>query len=426
MTSHIDPTRSEHADVVNRSQTVLPDHAAAALRKQLGLAPDAELRIAYVPGPGDAAGTYGHWKNGEHDPRVPVFTYSSMYYELLEKLDAQGLLVTRHPGTDPLPDDPNGRVQFRRHVRGSKDGVLGFWRREFRYGRGLLQHIDAFAPHVLVVSTDVPWFFWPRLSKNRVLLLSAHNTFWKMGARPTQGTTRLQLAAIARAMRSLSGAVCTSQECARQIADLSGGSLPSWTEIPQQKRGYQNLRDRKVMRDICFVGRIVRAKGMKMLLDAFSTVACDRPEMTLTFAGNGVGEEELRAQIAELGDTRVHFPGRLPAAEVHALLDRSDLLVCPTLTDFAEGLGLVVAEAAAHGVPSVASSVVPAQELFSSCCTVFEADNTAALTAELERLASNDAAYQALCAGTAENHARMLDRSLGWGSQLYQAMIGAR
>lgn len=419
----------ENADIVNRTQTQLPDDAAQALRSRLGLAAGAPLRISYVPGPGDVAGTYTHWGAGRHDPRVPVFTYSAMYYELLEKLDAQGLLVTRHPGTEPLPSDgepQGGRVRFQRHLKGPKSGFLGYWRRELRYGRELLAHLNQFQPHVVIVSTDVPWFFWPQLGRNRVCLLSAHNTFWKMGDRPGAGAEGVKLALMARAMRHLSGAVCTSQECARQVTALSGDTLPNWTEIPQQKRRFAIARDRKTARRLCFIGRIVPAKGMKMLLEAFSKVAASRPDMSLVFAGSGTGEEALRAEIAALQDPRITFPGRLPSAEIHALLDQSDLLICPTRSDFAEGLGLVVAEAAAHGVPSIVSSMVPARELFSAACSVFPADDTAALTNLLEQVISDEATYEKLCQGTAENQDKMLDRNHSWGSQIYRAMLGSR
>jgi glycogen(starch) synthase len=416
----------ENTDVAARTQTILAADAGPALRKKLGLTSDAQMRIAYVPGPGDVIGTFGNWRNNQHDPRVPVFTYSSMFYELLEKLNAQGLLVTRHPATDPVPDAPDQRVSFQRLIKKPDTGFAGYWRREATYGRALMRHVEKFDPHIVVVSTDVPWFFWPKLGKNRICLLSAHNTFWLMGAPPTRALTKLRLWLTARAMSGLSGAVCTSDECARQIDALSKGTVPTWTEIPQQKRSYAIVRSRKTVRHICFVGRIVMAKGMHMLIDAFSKVARDRPDMTLTFAGSGIAEDALNARIAELRDTRIRFPGRLPAADVHMLLDNSDLLVCPTRTDFAEGLGLVVAEAAAHGVPSVVSSVVPARDLFTDACATFPANDTAALTDILETLVHSPDLYQALCDGTAQNRDIMLDRSRSWGSQLVHAMLGAR
>lgn len=430
--------QDENADVAARKQTVLPAaasgdtdvDAAAALRAKLGLATDAPLRIAYVPGPGDAVGTFGHWRNGEHDPRVPVFTYSSMYYELLEKLDAQGLLVTRNPGTDAASiaknTPPEARVTFQHHLKGPKDGFAGYWRREVAYGRGLMRYITRFDPHVVVISTDVPWFIWPQLGRNRVCFLSAHNTFWKMGGAPSGLRQGLRLKATRYAMKGLSGAVCTSFECARQIKILSQDTLPTWVEIPQQKRRFANMRSRDAVRDICFIGRIEEAKGMFMLLDAFAAVAKDRPDMTLTFAGSGRTEQALSDRIAAMADPRICFLGRLPAAGIHDMLDRSDLLVCPTRTDFAEGLGLVVAEAAAHGVPSIVSTMVPARDLFGSACAVFAADDTQALIDTLEGLIARPEAFRALCDGTAEKLDMMLDRNLSWGSRLYQAMLGTR
>lgn len=64
----------------------LPADAPEKLRLRLGLDPDAPLRISYIPGPGDLAGTYECWRRREHDPRIPIITYSAQFFELVKRL----------------------------------------------------------------------------------------------------------------------------------------------------------------------------------------------------------------------------------------------------------------------------------------------------------------------------------------------------
>lgn len=108
---------------------------------------------------------------------------------------------------------------------------------------------------------------------------------------------------------------------------------------------------------------------------------------------------------------------------MHDRLERADLLVCPTRSEFSEGLALVVVEAAVHGVPTLLSSVVPAKDLFPGAVAEVPADDVAALRAALDRLASSPEDYRALCRAVLERSDAFFDRSLSWGSQLYKALL---
>ena len=121
---------------------------------------------------------------------------------------------------------------------------------------------------------------------------------------------------------------------------------------------------------------------------------------------------------------RIQYVGWLPAEGVISALQAADLLICPTRSAFNEGLALVVIEAAALGLPSVASSVVPAQELVPDACASFPADDRLALQAVLDRLIADRAAYAELVAGTAPVRAKVQSRAHGWGSQLARALLG--
>jgi glycosyltransferase involved in cell wall biosynthesis len=105
-----------------------------------------------------------------------------------------------------------------------------------------------------------------------------------------------------------------------------------------------------------FTGRLLRGKGLNTLVAAFAEVAASRPDLHLVLVGSGAGqalsvEEELRADVRARGlDGRVVFTGRVDDVETY--LRAANLFVFPSIF---EGLGISLVEAAACGLPAVAS-----------------------------------------------------------------------
>ena len=112
---------------------------------------------------------------------------------------------------------------------------------------------------------------------------------------------------------------------------------------------------------ILHVARLVEMKGTEYLIRAFAKLGRGHPEIRLVIAGDGPLRWRLRALAGSLGlEQRVDFLGALPHAEVLAQIRRAAMLVLPstnTRTGRVEGLGMVLLEAAATGVPVVASRV---------------------------------------------------------------------
>jgi glycosyltransferase involved in cell wall biosynthesis len=107
---------------------------------------------------------------------------------------------------------------------------------------------------------------------------------------------------------------------------------------------------------VTYTGRLLRGKGLESLVQAFAAVAADHPSAHLALVGSGEGqalsvEKALHAAVAGAGlRERVTFTGRLDAVE--DALRASDVFAFPS--EF-EALGLSLIEAAACGLPAVAS-----------------------------------------------------------------------
>ena len=395
----------------------LPESAAEQLRRRFDLGAD-KLRISYYCGPGDVLGTFRYWQQGRHDPRLPIVTYSAMFYELVRHLDAQAQIVT-----SACPDfDSGSGLWFSAVQRKPWTSTADYIRSQKAIVRDTAARIAEFDPHIVVVSTDFPPAGWPRLARGRRLIVSAHNSFWPMGERPSTLKGKIRQFRLSSHARSIDGAVCVSAECSRQIETLTRGRVHGPVAVPQIVNSYGN-RSRAGVRNLLFLGRIEASKGVFMLLDAFLSLKDRHEQLHLSYAGSGSKDAELRTRVAAAGTRDVHILGQLDSQTVHRQIDEADLIVCPTTRGFNEGLATVGLEAAAHGVPTLLSSVVPAQDMLGAGCMVFEADNMKALEHSLERLVSEDAVYKNLVKGLETIQAKLHDRSQSWGTQLGRVLL---
>jgi len=109
-------------------------------------------------------------------------------------------------------------------------------------------------------------------------------------------------------------------------------------------------------RIVIYTGRLLRGKGLEALLTAFRLIAAAERSAHLVIVGSGEGhslsvETELRAAAqAEALAARVTFAGRVEAVE--DWLRASDVFAFPSMF---EALGIALVEAAACGLPAVAS-----------------------------------------------------------------------
>jgi len=100
------------------------------------------------------------------------------------------------------------------------------------------------------------------------------------------------------------------------------------------------------------VGRVVPHKQVEHAVDAIAEAREVLPEARLLVVGSGWWEDSLREYVAERGlQDAVDFRGHVSEADKHAAYDEAWVLALPSLK---EGWGLVVGEAAGHGVPTIA------------------------------------------------------------------------
>jgi glycosyltransferase involved in cell wall biosynthesis len=138
---------------------------------------------------------------------------------------------------------------------------------------------------------------------------------------------------------------------------------------------FEPVRSRPDATDIVCVGELRPVKAIDILIEALATLKRSGRAVTATIVGEGPEAPNLKAQAERLGIAdAVHFVGYRPAREAFAM---GRMLVIPSR---AESLPYVVLEAAAAGVPIIATDVGGVPEIFGPQTEhLIAPDNTAAL-----------------------------------------------
>ncbi|MGH7807210.1 MAG: glycosyltransferase family 4 protein [Thermodesulfobacteriota bacterium] len=106
---------------------------------------------------------------------------------------------------------------------------------------------------------------------------------------------------------------------------------------------------------VAFAGRLVREKGIDVLLNAFANVVKQIPSARLLIAGDGPERERLNSLARSLELLpHVTMLGHLSQADLEPLFDRAWAQAVPSL--WAEPFGLVAIEAMMRGTAVIASS----------------------------------------------------------------------
>lgn len=155
--------------------------------------------------------------------------------------------------------------------------------------------------------------------------------------------------------------------------------IPNGVDLPASV-----LRRPRARRQLLFLSRIHRKKGIDFLLQSWKVIEGDFPDWDLVIAGADFGDlPAMRALATSLGVSRVHFPGPVYGQAKADLFASSELFVLPTRS---ENFGLVVAEALAHGLPAIVSKGAPWAGLEVHGCGRWIDLDTGALTTALRDL----------------------------------------
>ncbi len=256
----------------------------------------------------------------------------------LEALTATGSYAKKHHSP--------GRVDQWREGRAARTVPAS----EFRQNRYLNARAEREVRRLLR-RTDADVVMGTRPGINLLLARWAPRRLLTIGQVHTHlGSHRADLrAAIRRRYPRLDGLVVLTEsdrELFREFLDPPPGWLATMPNALPPGEYPQSSQENPI---IVGAGRIAAVKQYPKLLEAFSMVASVHPEWRLRIYAGGEGQDELRAQIADMGlSNQVTLMGR--TKDLPGELSKGSILA---VSSRYEGFGMTIIEAFSVGVPVV-------------------------------------------------------------------------
>ncbi|MEK7314745.1 MAG: glycosyltransferase family 4 protein [Candidatus Eisenbacteria bacterium] len=146
---------------------------------------------------------------------------------------------------------------------------------------------------------------------------------------------------------------------------------------------------------IVAVGRLVRKKGIHVLIEAMGLLRDRKIPLRAAIVGDGVERADLESRIERAGLRRhVRMPGAKPEHKVRRLVREASIVCLPCIVDRdgnQDALPTILLEAAAAGIPAVSTRVAGVPEIIQHGKTglLVPPDDPVALAAGLERLSKS-------------------------------------
>jgi colanic acid/amylovoran biosynthesis glycosyltransferase len=206
---------------------------------------------------------------------------------------------------------------------------------------------------------------------------------------------RLYRKRLPRLLRQSSEIICVSQNWRDRVLLLGCPAEKVHTNyLGVDSTFFDGVRGHFDPKSIIFVGRLVRRKGVHVLLESMRLLRDQGVDAHLTVVGEGPESDRLVRTVAEHNLT-VRFLGKKNPVEIRELLRETAVLCAPSTAargEMSEALGLVLLEAQAMGVPVVGTRNGGIPETLEDGSTGYLVDeeSPAALAAALAKLLNNE------------------------------------
>ena len=141
--------------------------------------------------------------------------------------------------------------------------------------------------------------------------------------------------------------------------------------------------------DACFLGRLVKTKGVYDLLNVWKAVYYKRPTAKLAIIGDGPEKDEINKFIKKLGiSNNVTLFGFISESKKRQIMANSKIFIFPS---WLESWGIALAEAMAFELPVVAYGLPVYKEVFDDKLITVPLGDTEAMAKQAILLLENPA-----------------------------------
>jgi len=380
------------------------------------------MRVVYLAGPGDIIRTYGYWKNGLNDPNEMNVTYSSQFFDVCSKLNADAYVISSNKRKDIFQ---SGRFKIEhRPNEASKQSGFKYHYGVFIYTIGIIITAIRYKADVMVVSAGVHWFFLAIMPLFGIKIIpTLHCTLYSKYKVPSNINKIINKLNSLFFYRCCFAIMSASFELTRQIKGMVGNKVPIIEFLPlYTKDVFFNIKksqfDGKNL-NIIYIGRIEYEKGVFDLLKMYKVLKKTGLILTFNICGSGALLADLRVKVADLGaNENIIFHGHCNRDQLVSLISKSHIFVVPTRTDFLEGFNQVVVEAVLSGRPVITSDVCPALEHVNSAALQVRPDDVNDYAKKIQSLYGNKVLYESKIKACKHEQEKFYEKKSSWGNGL--------
>jgi len=147
----------------------------------------------------------------------------------------------------------------------------------------------------------------------------------------------------------------TKKEAQNLMAGKEITVIPMGADVSR----FKPVSGKSASKSVLFVGRLAQVKGVEYLIRAFKKIKEKNATAKLIIVGEGEELPRLMDEARKTGyDKDISFEGAIPHERIFDYYGRAGVLALPSIVDSEgsmEGLGVVLTEALACGVPAVAT-----------------------------------------------------------------------
>lgn len=379
--------------------------------------------IYYLAVAGDVAGTWAQWRAGIGDQGSASVTYSGQFFDVCTALGYRG--VVNFPAATPKTVGDAAIKVKSRPLAGQYKGLQHHLTR-LKTSLAILRDILKERPRYAVLMDGVCYWFMlaPARLAGVKMIVSVHTVFWPPFARVSR-VRRLVLACEGWFLRHhCAGLIAISRQIVTQANEIAGIALKSSVFLPLYDRtDFDRLADPVVPGSsvhLLYTGRIEAIKGVFDLLQMVITLQQSLSgRVTLAILGDGSDHAALVRQIAalNLGDV-VTAPGACARDRVIAELERAQIVLVPTRSDFPEGYVKSAVEAILARRPLITSAVCPSLDDLRGAVEEARPDDVQSYVDAVLRLCSDPALYHERVRAAGVIREKYFDEAASWGANL--------
>ncbi len=158
--------------------------------------------------------------------------------------------------------------------------------------------------------------------------------------------------------RRLHGRIAVSEAALKFVERFFPGDyriIPNGVDVARFRDALPRPELRDDKRNVLFVGRIEKRKGLKHLLRAVPLVREHVPNTRFIVVGDGPLREGFQHLVERAGWPDIVFTGRVSDADLPSYYASADVFCAPNTGS--ESQGMILLEALAAGVPTIASDI---------------------------------------------------------------------